>query len=376
MAVFSNATMLFSCALTAMILPAASIAVAQLDLGQEEIIQANGLNISVLGYSVPSYVDWDEDGIADLIVGQGSGTYTGKVRVYLNYGTACEPEFLDYFYVQSLGSDLTLAGSGCMGVFPRVVHWNDDGMKDLLIGTAVGNIRLYLNTNTNSDPQFDGGTLLQVGASGSKVNIDIGSRATCSMVDFDSDGRQDLISGGLDGKIHVFINEGEHFAPDFLVQTYVQDGRAVLVVPSLRSSPVMMDLDNDMKKDLLTGNTNGEILFYSNVGTDEAPLLNNYQQVAADGVPIDLAGTPRSRPDIADWTGDGEPDLLIGAADGQVHLYRGYKSADLNGDDEVNVTDLLMLLGNWGCTGLGDINNDSVVNVTDLLLLLGAWGVC
>ena len=42
----------------------------------------------------------------------------------------------------------------------------------------------------------------------------------------------------------------------------------------------------------------------------------------------------------------------------------------------MNVTDLLILLGNWGGSGIGDINEDGEVNVTDLLLLLGAWGAC
>jgi len=54
---------------------------------------------------------------------------------------------------------------------------------------------------------------------------------------------------------------------------------------------------------------------------------------------------------------------------------------DLNGDGVVNVSDLLILLGNWGeCPGtaecVGDLNDDGVVNVSDLLILLGAWGEC
>ena len=47
---------------------------------------------------------------------------------------------------------------------------------------------------------------------------------------------------------------------------------------------------------------------------------------------------------------------------------------DLDGNGTVNVTDLLILLGNWGNAGLGDINNDGTVNVTDLLIHLGNWG--
>jgi hypothetical protein len=49
---------------------------------------------------------------------------------------------------------------------------------------------------------------------------------------------------------------------------------------------------------------------------------------------------------------------------------------DLNGDDEVNTADLLILLANWGTSGDGDINNDGTVNTSDLLILLAAWGDC
>ncbi len=52
-------------------------------------------------------------------------------------------------------------------------------------------------------------------------------------------------------------------------------------------------------------------------------------------------------------------------------------SADLNGDNQVNVTDTPALLGNWGpCSCDEDLDQDGEVNVADLLILLGQWGVC
>jgi len=52
---------------------------------------------------------------------------------------------------------------------------------------------------------------------------------------------------------------------------------------------------------------------------------------------------------------------------------------DLNNDSNVNVSDLLLLLGSWGpcpapCSA--DLNGDGTVNVSDLLMLLGVWGPC
>jgi len=82
-------------------------------LGPELLVQADGIDIDVSGYSVPSFVCWNGDTLKDLVVGEGSGNYPdSKVRVYINVGSAAEPQFLDYLYVQSIGADLTCPGSG------------------------------------------------------------------------------------------------------------------------------------------------------------------------------------------------------------------------------------------------------------------------
>jgi len=49
--------------------------------------------------------------------------------------------------------------------------------------------------------------------------------------------------------------------------------------------------------------------------------------------------------------------------------------ADITGDCEINVFDLIALLDNWSMTdSFADIDDSGVVNVTDLLLLLSNWG--
>ena len=51
--------------------------------------------------------------------------------------------------------------------------------------------------------------------------------------------------------------------------------------------------------------------------------------------------------------------------------------ADLNGDNFVNVVDLLEVVGTWGQSGVpSDINGDGIVNVSDLLAVVDAWGPC
>jgi hypothetical protein len=99
-------------ALLAFLALAALPAAAYLNLGPAEFVQADGADIAVPGYSVPSFADWNNDGLNDLIVGEGSGTYEAKIRVYLNVGTAQDPQFSAYAYAQSEGADLILPGGG------------------------------------------------------------------------------------------------------------------------------------------------------------------------------------------------------------------------------------------------------------------------
>jgi hypothetical protein len=322
-----------------------SFAEPWLNLGEEEIVQAGGSDLIVNGYSVPSTADWNNDGLTDLIIGEGGDRYAGKIKIYLNSGTTAASLFTTGFYAQTKNpdqstSDILCASSGCLGCFPRVVSWNNDGRKDLLVGEAGGKIRIFINNSTDpgdTNPTFDSGTYLTYGPMGNKSDIDIGSRATSSLVDWNNDGKRDLISGDYNGGINIFLNVGSDYAPDYQTRQYVQANGNNLVVSSTRSSPVVIDLNNDKKKDILAGNTNGQLLLYANTDTDAAPTFSSYITVTANATAIDLDGTPRSRPFVCDWTGDGYLDVLIGAYGGKVHLYLGIRvPGDLDGDLTVN----------------------------------------
>jgi len=52
-------------------------------------------------------------------------------------------------------------------------------------------------------------------------------------------------------------------------------------------------------------------------------------------------------------------------------------SGDINGDNIVDVSDLLEVVGSWGAAGgPADVNDDGIVNVADLLAVVDAWGAC
>jgi len=94
------------------LLAPAALPAYELRFGDEELVQAGGSDLAVFGYSVPSLGDWDNDGLPDLVVGEGDGAFPGKVRVYLNTGTPAAPLFDAYLYAQSDSADLSRTGGG------------------------------------------------------------------------------------------------------------------------------------------------------------------------------------------------------------------------------------------------------------------------
>ena len=293
------------------------------DFESPQRIQVAGADIQVDSYSVPALADWNSDGLQDLIVGEKTAAEEGKVRVYLNTGTAAAPVFDSYFYAQSEGADLAVPASGCMGAFPRVFDWDGDGNKDLVVGLADGTVQLFLNENTNDDPWFGAPARLQVGEEEAKQEIDVGDRATLEIVDWNNDGRYDLVMGALDGTVRLYLNDADSGPANFAEEVFLTIGDEELVVPSGRSSVAVADLNGDGRKDLLIGNTEGQALFYENVGSDVDPVFADVEIVEADGAPIYLPDVPRLRPFVGDFNGDGVLDLLVGAEDGLVRLYDG-----------------------------------------------------
>jgi hypothetical protein len=292
------------------------------------VVQAAGADLQVDGYSVPSLADWNSNGLLDLIVGEKTAAGTGKVRVYLNSGTNAAPVYESFVFAQGAEGDLSVPASGCLGVFPRVFDWNADGLPDLIWGLADGTLQVTLNENTAAEPRFGAPLVVQLGPPDAKQVCDVGERATFDLVDWNNDGRVDLVLGGLDGKIRVLLNEAAAGAPDFRGEVLLYDGATPLTVATGRASVMVVDLDDDGRKDLVLGNYQGQLVFYPNAGTDAAPMFDGSQLLEADGLVIDLEGFSRSRPFVADVNGDGVPDILVGAADGLIRQYLGTRESE------------------------------------------------
>lgn len=327
-----NRIALFSCVLVAALSLSAG-AEKMYELNNPILIQAGSpvADIDVENYSVPSQADINGDGLLDLVVGEATTTNLGKVRFYRNIGTNDAPVYGSFVFAQTTAGELTVPRSSCLGIFPRMVDWDLDGDLDLLAGIGDGTVKIFLNVGSVTNPVFDAGTLLTVGS----TTLNVGIRATPSLVDWNNDGLRDLLVGEGDGYVNIFINSGTNSAPNYLEGQLVQAAGVTLDVGT-RSSPDFADLDGDGLKDLLSGDGSGRLCFYRNIGTVSAPAFAARSDVLVNDLPVVLPGQ-RSRPFACDYNRDGRLDILVGEEYGKVYLFTSMSPFVLGGKRLVEV---------------------------------------
>jgi len=107
----------------------------------------------------PAVVDYNGDGLSDLIV----GTRTGQIRLYKGTAKAIEgkdmvaairgilaPAVLEFDgFVHIAGADVfdTMA-------FVYPCDWNEDGLFDMLLGSTQGKVFIALNQGSKTEPKF------------------------------------------------------------------------------------------------------------------------------------------------------------------------------------------------------------------------------
>ncbi len=110
----------------------------------------------------PSVIDWDGDGVTDLVVGNSEGF----ILFFKNLGSDAAPRFLPGERLRAAGRDIhhqagysgSVQGTGEARwgyVAPNAFDWNDDGRPDLVVGDITGNYVVYLNRGTPTAPALD-----------------------------------------------------------------------------------------------------------------------------------------------------------------------------------------------------------------------------
>lgn len=98
--------MLMRKSVSAVILLAGFVMASTPIFGPYSWIDATGGRIDVGYYGAPCIVDWNEDGLKDLVLGQFA---SGKIRFYPNSGSNDSPVFTGYSFIKSDGVDITLS---------------------------------------------------------------------------------------------------------------------------------------------------------------------------------------------------------------------------------------------------------------------------
>lgn len=159
----------------------------------EKLKDRQGKAINVGSASSAFAADWDGDGRLDLLV----GTVLGEVYFLPREGREGTPVFGSPRRLHAEGQPLKVAGDAA----PVAADWDGDGRLDLIVGAEDGSVVWYRNDGSPREPKLGaarrliGPSPIGWGGDDKRRPGDWGLRVKPCVVDWDGDGRLDILLG-------------------------------------------------------------------------------------------------------------------------------------------------------------------------------------
>ena len=305
---------------------------------QDTSFPSNSVKASVPLFPASYLIDVDNDGKKDMIVAPNAEAAIknkDQVLYYRNTGTAKLPVFTYQNNQFLVGQTVDLGG----GSNPVFVDIDNDGDKDLVIATQGdfrktfnSNDRLFLfknvGTATKAAYELTDTNFLKINDGATKIQ-----RIIPTFGDLNGDGKQDLLIGDLNGKMHFYLNTTVGNTISFNKES----SDYFSIFGGTSAAPQLVDLNKDGKLDIVMGRKNGSLAYFENKGTATVPnftatpsidsigKITTAEMVLSGGIPYYFDGY--SIPHVCDLDRDGNYEILIGSETGRVFLYRNFDAS-------------------------------------------------